>query len=142
MESLKSKNHLFLTEFESNPKWRKIYNGLLMQNQQVELTRLVSLKLCLVDSHSDRISFNPFEKTPVLHEDSLDHRLLQQVQQPGDVRPTAPLQRTPPSNYQMVLLYDSKTKKLNWNNLDQVVGTTVRALHISNICKKSRVLAM
>jgi hypothetical protein len=41
----------------------------------------------------------------------------------------------------MVLYYDSKTKKnMNWNELEDVVYSNVRALHISGTCKQSNII--
>lgn len=37
-----------------------------------------------------------------------------------------------------MLLYDSRIKRdMNWNNLEETAKSTVRALNISEICKKS-----
>ena len=37
----------------------------------------------------------------------------------------------------LVLLYDSKIKRdVNWNNVEMTARSTIRALHIANICKR------
>lgn len=61
---LKKKNEGFLEDLERNAKWRKIYNGLLYNNVQAELPKLVKLELCPADN-GERSFFSPFEKIPV-----------------------------------------------------------------------------
>ena len=39
--------------------------------------------------------------------------------------------------YKLVLLYDSKIKRdVNWNNVEMTARSTIRALHIANMCKR------
>jgi hypothetical protein len=67
-----------------------------------------------------------------------DHDVLQQIQQIVNLREASHLQRTTPS-IQLVLLYDSKTKKdMNWNKIDETAISTIRALHISQVCERSK----
>ncbi len=56
---LKQKNEDYLDSLERNHKWRKIYNGLLINNVQSELNKLIKFELCEV-SDGVRSYFNPF----------------------------------------------------------------------------------
>ncbi len=42
---------------------------------------------------------------------------------------------------QLILLHDSKAKRnINWNDINHVIKSNIRALHISKICLKSDLL--
>ena len=43
LKRLKQKNEGYLDSLERNVKWRKIYNGLLFNNSQSELNKLIKL---------------------------------------------------------------------------------------------------